>query len=96
MKEKPIHIPGRITYLVCVDDSDECRVAIRLAALRAHRTGGQIVLLYVIEPAAGATRGLLVYLIDAYHEESVKDAKGNDTTRVVMKLHPRLAPFKVL
>ena len=52
MKEKPIHIPGRITYLVCVDDSNECRVAIRLAALRAHHTGGQIVLLYVIEPAA--------------------------------------------
>ncbi|RPG03851.1 MAG: glycine--tRNA ligase [Pelagibacteraceae bacterium TMED246] len=50
---------------------------------------------YVIEPAAGATRGLLVYLIDAYHEETVKDAKGNDTTRVVMKLHPKLAPFKV-
>ena len=50
---------------------------------------------YVIEPAAGATRGLLVYLIDAYHEESVKDAKGNDTTRIVMKLHPKLAPFKV-
>ena len=36
MKEKPIHIPGRITYLVCVDDSDECRIAIRLAALRAR------------------------------------------------------------
>jgi len=50
---------------------------------------------YVIEPAAGATRGLLVYLIDAYHEETVQDAKGNDTTRVVMKLHPKLAPFKV-
>ena len=50
---------------------------------------------YVIEPAAGATRGLLVYLIDAYHEENVKDAKGNDTTRVVMKIHPKLAPFKV-
>lgn len=50
---------------------------------------------YVIEPAAGATRGLLVYLIDAYHEEDVKDAKGNDTKRVVMKLHPKLAPFKV-
>jgi glycyl-tRNA synthetase len=50
---------------------------------------------YVIEPAAGATRGLLVYLLDAYHEETVKDAKGNDSTRVVMKLHPRLAPIKV-
>ena len=50
---------------------------------------------YVIEPSAGATRGLLVYLLDAYHEETVKDAKGNDSTRVVMKLHPRLAPIKV-
>ena len=49
---------------------------------------------YVIEPAAGATRGLLVYLLDAYHEETVRDAKGNDSTRVVMKLHPRLAPIK--
>lgn len=49
---------------------------------------------YVIEPAAGATRGLLVYLLDGYQEETVPDAKGNETTRVVMKLHPRLAPFK--
>ena len=50
---------------------------------------------YVIEPAAGATRGLLVYLMDAYTEEIVKDAKGNETTRIVMKLHPKLAPIKV-
>ena len=49
---------------------------------------------YVIEPAAGATRGLLVYLLDAYHEETVPDAEGNETSRVVMKLHPRLAPMK--
>ena len=50
---------------------------------------------YVIEPAAGATRGLLVYLMDAYTEETVKDAKGNEATRIVMKLHPKLAPIKV-
>ncbi len=50
---------------------------------------------YVIEPAAGATRGLLVYLIDAYHEEAVPDAKGEDATRVTLRLHPRLAPIKV-
>ena len=50
---------------------------------------------YVIEPAAGATRGVLVYLVDAYCEEEVLDAKGNKQTRVVMKLHPRLAPIKV-
>jgi glycyl-tRNA synthetase len=50
---------------------------------------------YVIEPAAGATRGVLVYLLDAYHEEAVPDAKGEEATRVVLKLHPRLAPVKV-
>ena len=48
---------------------------------------------YVIEPAAGATRGVLVYLVDAYHEEEVEGAKGTET-RVVLRLHPRLAPFK--
>jgi glycyl-tRNA synthetase len=50
---------------------------------------------YVIEPAAGATRGVLVYLLDAYHEEPVPDAKGEDAVRVVLRLHPRLAPIKV-
>jgi glycyl-tRNA synthetase len=50
---------------------------------------------YVIEPAAGATRGVLVYLIDAYTEEQVPDAKGKPDTRVVLRLHPRLAPIKV-
>lgn len=50
---------------------------------------------YVIEPAAGVTRGLLVYLIDAYHEEPVPGAKGEDAIRVVLKLHPQLAPIKV-
>jgi len=49
---------------------------------------------YVIEPAAGATRGLLVYLLDAYTEEAVPDADGNESSRVVMKLHPKLAPVK--
>ncbi len=46
---------------------------------------------YVIEPSAGATRGLLVMLIDAYNEETLE----NGETRVVLKLHPALAPIKV-
>ena len=50
---------------------------------------------YVIEPAAGATRGVLVYLLDAYREEAVPDAKGEESTRVILKFHPRLAPIKV-
>ena len=49
---------------------------------------------YVIEPAAGLTRAVLCFLLDAYAEEHGKDAKGEDKTRVVLKLHPRLAPYK--
>jgi len=50
---------------------------------------------YVIEPAAGATRAMLVYLIDAYHEEERRTATGEIEKRTVLKLHPRLAPIKV-
>ena len=38
---------------------------------------------------------MLVYLVDAYHEEEVANSKGGHSTRVVLKLHPRLAPIKV-
>jgi glycyl-tRNA synthetase len=49
---------------------------------------------YVIEPAAGLTRTFLCLMIDAYSEEHGVDAKGEAKTRVVLKLHPRLAPYK--
>jgi nucleotide-binding universal stress UspA family protein len=38
-------------FLVVVDESEEMRVALRYAALRARRTGGKVALLYVIEPS---------------------------------------------
>ncbi|NLA86718.1 MAG: glycine--tRNA ligase, partial [Clostridiales bacterium] len=47
---------------------------------------------YVIEPSLGADRILLAFLADAYDEEVV-DAEKNDT-RVVLRLHPALAPVK--
>ncbi|GAA3583264.1 glycine--tRNA ligase [Klugiella xanthotipulae] len=50
---------------------------------------------YVIEPAAGLTRSLMAFLVDAYHEEEVPNAKGGVDTRTVLKLDPRLAPIKV-
>ncbi len=50
---------------------------------------------YVIEPAAGATRATLAFLFDAYRVEQVPDAKGNMQERTVLKLDPRLAPYKV-
>jgi glycyl-tRNA synthetase len=46
---------------------------------------------YVIEPSAGADRATLAFLVDAHHEEEIKEGD----TRVVLKLHPKLAPIKV-
>lgn len=49
---------------------------------------------YVIEPAAGLTRSVLAFLLDAYSEEKGVDHAGAEKTRVLLKLHPRLAPVK--
>ncbi len=49
---------------------------------------------YVIEPAAGLTRSVLAFLIDAYSEERGTDANGQEKVRTVLKLHPMLAPIK--
>ena len=48
---------------------------------------------YVVEPSLGADRVALAFLVDAYDEEVI-DAEKNDI-RVVLHLHPFLAPFKV-
>jgi glycyl-tRNA synthetase len=45
---------------------------------------------HVIEPAAGATRTAMAFLMAAYDEEEVKGE-----TRVVLRLHHRIAPYKV-
>ncbi|MBE6731906.1 MAG: glycine--tRNA ligase [Ruminococcaceae bacterium] len=45
---------------------------------------------YVVEPSLGADRVALAFLCDAYDEEEV----GANDTRVVLRLHPYLAPFK--
>ncbi len=46
---------------------------------------------YVIEPTFGLTRTLLMVLCDAYEEESLEDGE----TRIVLKLDPKLSPYKV-
>jgi len=45
---------------------------------------------YVVEPSLGADRVALAFLVEAYDEEEI--AEGD--TRVVMRFHPALAPFK--
>jgi glycyl-tRNA synthetase len=49
---------------------------------------------YVIEPAAGADRCLLAFLVDAYREEEVTTASGKVERRTVLALHKDLAPYK--
>ncbi|MBR2559218.1 MAG: glycine--tRNA ligase [Clostridia bacterium] len=49
---------------------------------------------YCIEPSLGADRVALAFLIDAYDEEVLKDDKGKEDVRTVLRLHPALAPYK--
>jgi glycyl-tRNA synthetase len=50
---------------------------------------------YVIEPAAGLTRALMTFLVDAYAEEEAPNAKGGVDKRVVLRLDHRVAPVKI-
>jgi glycyl-tRNA synthetase len=45
---------------------------------------------HVIEPAAGADRALLAFMVDAYDEDEIEGER-----RTVLRLHPILAPVKV-
>ncbi len=50
---------------------------------------------YVIEPAAGLSRSLMTFLVDAYREDEAPNTKGGVDKRTVLRLDPRLAPVKV-
>jgi glycyl-tRNA synthetase len=54
------------------------------------QASGESYVPHVIEPAAGADRATLAFLVDAYEVEEVEGRK-----RTVLRLHPRLAPVKV-
>ncbi|MEL4358508.1 MULTISPECIES: glycine--tRNA ligase [unclassified Luteococcus] len=49
---------------------------------------------YVIEPAAGLTRSLMAFMVEAYTEDEAPNTKGGVDKRVVLKLDHRLAPVK--
>jgi glycyl-tRNA synthetase len=49
---------------------------------------------HVIEPSAGADRATLAFLCEAYDKDTAPDEHGKPTERVVLRLHPRLAPYK--
>jgi len=56
--------------------------------------GGERWTPYVIEPAAGLTRCVLAFLLDAYAEDEAPNAKGVMEKRTVMRMDRRLAPVK--
>jgi glycyl-tRNA synthetase len=49
---------------------------------------------FVIEPAAGLTRSLMAFLVDAYAEDEAPNTKGGVDVRTVLRLDYRLAPVK--
>jgi glycyl-tRNA synthetase len=49
---------------------------------------------HVIEPAAGATRTMAAFLLAAYDEEEVGEGDKSEV-RTVLRLHPRLSPYKI-
>jgi len=49
---------------------------------------------YVIEPAAGLTRSLMAFLVDAYSEDEAPNSKGGVDIRTVLRLDYRLSPVK--
>ena len=51
---------------------------------------------HVIEPSAGVDRLILALIANAYAEVTDTDDKGKSETRVILKLHPRVAPIKVV
>ncbi len=52
---------------------------------------GKKFLPYVVEPALGVERLFLALLHEAYHEETLE----NEETRINLRLHPALAPYKI-
>lgn len=58
------------------------------------QSSGERYIPYVIEPAAGLTRSLMAFLVDAYDVDEAPNTKGGVDRRTVLRLDPRLAPVK--
>src|SRR5881394_2419344 len=49
---------------------------------------------HVVEPSAGVDRTVLAVICEAYAEDEAPDEKGEMESRIVLRLHPRMAPIK--
>ncbi|MDO4605731.1 MAG: glycine--tRNA ligase [Bowdeniella nasicola] len=60
-----------------------------------EQASGERFIPYVIEPAAGLTRSLMAFMVEAYEEDEAPNTKGGVDKRTVLRLDPRLSPVKV-
>lgn len=80
------------TFLVVVDDTEECAKAIRFAALRAQHTGASVMLLHVLKPTAFLQWGGVQKDMDAEAEEVARTllAAKADMVEALTGLRPAL------
>jgi hypothetical protein len=71
-------LPRERIFLVVVDETEEMRVALRYAALRAFHTGGKVALLCVIEPPG--------VQISKAVEERMEEERREEAEKLISKL----------
>jgi glycyl-tRNA synthetase len=99
------HMEGKLVHQDPKDPQSPLVVELDRDGKPRHRGSGKDLTYYdditkqryiphVIEPSAGADRAALAFLCEAYCEDEVPDEHGKPAKRVVLRLHPRLAPIK--
>ncbi|XP_075034084.1 DNA polymerase subunit gamma-2 [Mixophyes fleayi] len=84
-----------IESLCCMDDSALTQMHCGASAKLQGRDGRKSVLPHVVWASADLARGLLAYLSDALQMTENLLTRGRDQRRMVLKIHPSLAPIKV-
>ena len=87
------YLEGRRKYLVKTGETEEN--ASRQAAREAAGLANGYYVPHVIEPSAGVDRLALALICNAYAEDEAPDEKGKLEKRILMRFHPRVAPWKV-
>ena len=100
--KRTVDIEYKFGFRAPIGASSEHRQPYRLRPVRARgalRRGPELLqpghrrkyVPYVIEPAAGLTRSLMCFLVDAYDVDEAPNTKGGVDKRTVLHLDPRLA-----
>ena len=81
-RPKPKAVENR-TFLVIIDRTEELKVALRFACLRALHTGGRVALLYVVEPVEGMHLMAVEKLMESESREEAEQKLQEFSAKVV-------------